>query len=232
MSHLRKRSKTRPMELDLGVTVASREPEGGPVRSYEKTGLRFDQRCVSGNETNGWKLELNTIMASEETDRQKRILELYDLHASSLYKYLRSLGLARVEAEDSIQEIFVRLAIHLLQKEDQDVNLRAWLFQVAHNISMDIHRSNRRMQAKTEPASEMSVEPADPGADPERMYLDKERMRRLNAAIERLTPQQRNAVLLRSQGLRYMEIGSVLAVSESRAIALVKRGLTRLADGL
>ena len=158
-------------------------------------------------------------------------MELYDACSSPLYKYLCTLGLDREEAEDAIQETFLRLAGHLTE-QGNDVNLRAWLFQVAHNLSMDKHRSDRRDRARLEESSDVAVEFADPSAGPEHIYLQKEAMMRADAALNRLTPQQRNGILLRAQGLRYMEIGAVLGVSESRAIHLVKRGLKRLAGDL
>lgn len=172
-----------------------------------------------------------SLTEQEDEKRQKQIMELYDSHSSSLYKYLRTLGLVRDEAEDVIQEAFLRLASHLLEG-GADSNLRSWIFQVAHNLSMDKHRGRRRSKTSNEAVDEITVEPTDPAADPEQIYLHKETIQRVNSAMTRLTPQQRNGVLLRAQGLRYMEIASVLGVSESRAIHLVKRGLMRLTGGL
>jgi DNA-directed RNA polymerase specialized sigma24 family protein len=48
-------------------------------------------------------------------------------------------------------------------------------------------------------------------------------------AIARLTPQQRYAVLLRSEGLRYREIGEVLGMGTKRVAELIQRALVRLA---
>lgn len=174
---------------------------------------------------------LFSLTETEDTQRQKKIMEFYDAYAASLYKYLRGLGLAKEESEDAIQECFLRLASHLMEGAE-DLNLRSWLFQVAHNLSMDVHRKNRRDRATTEPASEVLIEPIDPNSDPEDLYLRKEAMQRANEAMTQLTPKQRHGVLLRAQGLRYMEIATVLGVSESRAIYLVKRALLRLAEGL
>jgi RNA polymerase sigma-70 factor (ECF subfamily) len=69
----------------------------------------------------------------------------------------------------------------------------------------------------------------DPEMNPETLYLKKEVMTRLDAGIARLTEQQRHCVYLRSQGLRYREIASVLGVSVSSAAELLQRAVVRLA---
>jgi len=157
-------------------------------------------------------------------------MELYDSYSPLLYKYIRGLGIARPAAEDIIQEVFLRLTRHLIDGGDSR-NLRAWLFQVAHNLAMDVHREVRREQTAVGDLG-VASESSDPDSDPEVIFLRKETMKRVSAAMTGLTPKQRNGVLLRAQGLRYLEIASVLKVSESRAIYLVKRALMRLAGGL
>jgi RNA polymerase sigma-70 factor, ECF subfamily len=159
------------------------------------------------------------------------VMELYDAYSPQLYKYIRGLGIARAEAEDTVQEVFLRLATHLIDGGDCR-NLRAWVFQVAHNLSMDVHREVRRDQTAAGDLGGMVAERSDPDSDPEAIYLQKETMQRVGAALTELTPKQRDGVLMRAQGLRYLEIASVLKVSESRAIYLVKRALMRLAGGL
>lgn len=52
-------------------------------------------------------------------------------------------GVISDEAEDVIQETFVRLARLAFPPNTED-NLRAWLFHVAHHLSMDVHCFQRR----------------------------------------------------------------------------------------
>ncbi len=206
-----------------------------PLFVYEKTELLTgDAHGLEGrvhNRTSG----LDTLPGQEERERQhKQIRELYDLHNAALFNYLRSLGLTRDEVEDFHQETFLRLAQHIAEGEDgkKDGNLRSWIFQVAYHLSMDRYRAVRRDAAHMEPLSEVIEEPVDLETDPERIYLQQERTKLVNAAITKLTPQQRSSVLLRAQGMRYIDIGKVLGVSEPRAIYLVKRGLKCVAGGL
>jgi RNA polymerase sigma-70 factor (ECF subfamily) len=173
-----------------------------------------------------------TIPERDAPEWRNRILELHDLLNRSLYRYLRSLGLAPDEAEDVLQETFLRLAGHLKQGRSDD-NLRSWLFQVAHNLAMDVHRAGQReRQDESYPCRCTVDEPIDPDANPERTYIQKEQTRQLMMAMSQLTLRQRNSVLLRAEGLRYREIAVALGVSEQRALHLVKRALLRLTGGM
>ncbi len=214
-----------------GCMLASGLEKAVPLRGSGKLNWMSDDNRGRKATVRIRNSKLHSLTEREDTERQRKMMELYDAYSSALNKYLRSLGLTQDETEDAIQETYLRLAGHFIEG-GEDGNLRSWLFQVAHNLSMDVHRASRRDRENTQAESEIVIEPADPEANPERIYLGKERMNRVNAAMARLTPQQRSGVLLRAQGLRYMEIGAVLGVSESRAIYLVKRGLMRLAGGL
>jgi RNA polymerase sigma-70 factor (ECF subfamily) len=157
-------------------------------------------------------------------------LSLYDALAPKLVQFLRNLGLSRDEREDVVQEVFLRLVGHL-RKGNSEENLHAWIHQVAHNLAMDVHRRNRRGREEVELEFEQVNEPVDEVANPERVYLQKERFKRLKMAMLQLTKQQYTSIRLRIRGLCYREIGELMGVSEQRAIHLVKRGMQRLRGG-
>ena len=69
-------------------------------------------------------------------------------------------------------------------------------------------------------------------ANPEHSALAEERTRRLRAAIEKLPPQQRECMLLRSSGLRYREIAEILGINTSSVGSLVQRAMARLSEDL
>lgn len=162
---------------------------------------------------------------------RQRTLKLYDSLNPRLSQFLRGLGLNKDEMDDVIQESFLRVAGHIKSGNSED-NLQAWVYRVAHNLAMDVHRSNRREYEEVELKFEPGDEPIDLKSNPEWIYLQKEQLRRLKAAMLELTAQQYNSILLRTQGLRYREIGELLGISEQRAIHLVKRAMQRLMGGL
>ena len=161
--------------------------------------------------------------------RRNQVAKLYDEIRPSLMAYLGGLGLSVDESEDIIQECFLRLVRHLANKRDEE-NLRGWLFRVAHNLTMDAFRAGKRYVAESadeddSPAHEIT----DTSLSPEEVVIKREELRRVWAAMGRLTQQQRHAVLLRAEGLRYREISAVLGMPTQRIGELVQRALARLA---
>ena len=142
------------------------------------------------------------------------------------------MGLSVEEAEDVIQESFLRLLRHLANKRDAE-NLRGWLFRVAHNLTMDLFRAGKRYLSESmDDESSPVLGIADTSLGPEELAIKGDELRRIWAAMERLTQPQRQAVLLRAEGLRYREISDVLGISTQRVGELVQRALARLAGDL
>jgi RNA polymerase sigma-70 factor (ECF subfamily) len=161
--------------------------------------------------------------------RRNQVAKLYDEIRPSLMAYLGGLGLSVDESEDIIQECFLRLVRHLASKRDEE-NLRGWLFRVAHNLTMDLFRAGKRYIAESTDEDDSPVlEVADTSLSPEEIVIKREELRRVWTAMGRLTQQQRYAVLLRAEGLRYREISAVLGMPTQRIGELVQRALTRLA---
>jgi RNA polymerase sigma-70 factor, ECF subfamily len=163
---------------------------------------------------------------------RKRILDLYDSVRPTLSAYLISLGLSRTQAEDVVHDTFLKLIEHLMNKNDEQ-DLRGWVFRVGHNLAINLHQSafHRLSDSIAEPQISHAV-PADSSLSPEGMAIKKEELRRVHAAMARLSEQQRYAVLLRAEGLRYREIAEVLGVSSQRVAEIVQRALERLSGDL
>lgn len=193
-------------------------------------GLRL---AADGAETNR---SVSPMSLFAETDqpkpmREAQVIDLYDRLRPSLLTYLGGLGLTLNEAEDIIHDSFIKLFDHLAAKGD-DQNLRGWLFRVAYNLAMDLFRDGRRIQSSDVDGVDMLELMVDSSLSPEERTIRNDEIRRLRLALNRLTPQQRSAVLLRAEELRFREIGDVLGVSTKRVSELVQRALARLAGDL
>lgn len=165
---------------------------------------------------------------SGDAAARQRIIDLYDDLRPSLCAYLCTLGVSSDQAEDVIQETFLRLVRHRFERSTHE-NLRAWLFRVAHNLSMDVHRSQRRWSHnKDEQSNSIIRRCADPGPTPEQQVIFDERRRQFENAFAQLTPKQRQCVLLRAEGFRYREIALTLGVSVQRVGELMQRSITLL----
>jgi RNA polymerase sigma-70 factor (ECF subfamily) len=197
------------------------------------------QNCREvGRPRNGSGAEAGAVTSSElgicapEQSRtartRQRIIELYDRLRPSLRAYLCCLGMSPDQGEDVIQETFLRLVRHRSEQGAED-NLRAWVFRVAHHLSMDVHRSQRRWSYSHDDESRPMIrERTDPGPSPEQQVLLEERMRRFENAFAQLTPKQRQCVLLRAEGFRYREIATTLGISVQRVGELMQRSIALL----
>jgi RNA polymerase sigma-70 factor (ECF subfamily) len=173
----------------------------------------------------------NAIEERRILNHRERVIQLFREIRLPLYGYLVCIGLKPHEADDIVQEAFLRLHRQL----ESGVNIeepRAWVFRVAHNVSLNAQRVQRRLvpESDLDPKEGSKLEQrCDPEPNPEELYLRKEVMQRLDAGIAHLTEQQRQCVYLRAQGLRYREIAVVLGVSVSSAAEMLQRAIVRLA---
>ena len=188
----------------------------------------------SGTQLPGSAAEVNPFPVSDfrilastplgQAERRQTIAELYDLLRPPLSAYLCYLGMNTDQAEDVIQDTFLRLFVCRLDPGRTD-NLRAWIFRVAHNLSMDVHRAQRRWSKGNEDEPYPGIrERIDPAPSPEQRILLVERMR----LFEQLTPKQRQCVLLRAEGFRYREIAIALGVSVQRVGEIMQRSIVLL----
>jgi RNA polymerase sigma-70 factor, ECF subfamily len=151
---------------------------------------------------------------------------LYRELRKPLLRYLVCLGLSSDEAQDVVQDAFLGLQRHLAAGGAQD-NIRSWLFRVAHNRARNRQNSyDRRFASPLEPA----MDSASDEATPERALLEKEKLGRLEKAIRQLADSERECLLLRAEGLRYREIGEVLAIPTSTVADTVARAIKKLAE--
>jgi RNA polymerase sigma-70 factor, ECF subfamily len=173
-------------------------------------------------------VEIFTSEHSDYVTTRQRIIDLYDDLRPALYAYLCALGVSSDQAEDVIQETFLRLVRFRFERSTHD-NLRAWLFRVAHNLSMDVHRFQRRWSQHNDEQSQPVIRHrADPGPTPEQQVILDERRRQFENAFAQLTPKQRQCVLLRAEGFRYREIALTLGVSVQRVGELMQRSISLL----
>ncbi|MGE0131712.1 MAG: RNA polymerase sigma factor [Blastocatellales bacterium] len=163
---------------------------------------------------------------------EEQLTELFDLLQAPLCGYLIKLLGSPAEAEDVTQEAFLRLYSHL-QCGKPVPNARAWLFRVAHNLAVDRQRNEHR----AEPLSadgwrQLGEQMADPAPQPEETALEREKMARMQAALARLSPQERHCLYLRMEGLRYREIAEVLGVQTPTVVTFLTRGIKKLTKDL
>jgi RNA polymerase sigma-70 factor (ECF subfamily) len=166
------------------------------------------------------------------TALQEQVSQLFEEARDDVYRYLLTIGLYPPQAQEAVQEVFLRLYT-TLRKGEEIQNLRAWIFRVAHNLGLKI-RARQHSERPFDPevgvryANQYLAQCATQTGTPETELLERERMARFHSAVEGLSEQQRRCLLLRMEGLRYPEIGSVLGISASAVGEFLRRAMVRL----
>ena len=161
----------------------------------------------------------------------QEVAGLFDQLRDPLYRYFLCLGLSHDDAGDGVQETFLRLHQHLRRHGDS-TNLRGWIFQVARNLVRNqIKRAGRQRTEALDEVIARQASGGDPVGSPEEQVLRRERLLRLQRAIAKLTPPQRECLRLRASGLRYREIAEVMGIGISSVGELVQRATGRLREG-
>jgi RNA polymerase sigma-70 factor (ECF subfamily) len=154
------------------------------------------------------------------------VTTLYRELRQPLLRYLVCLGLSADEAQDVVQDAFLMLHRHLAAGGSTE-NVRGWVFRVAHNGARN---RQKRYERRFAASLDTEAEPIARDATPERVAIEKERVRHLGEAIRGLPDCERECLLLRAEGLRYREIGEVLNIPTSTVADTVDRAIRRLAE--
>jgi RNA polymerase sigma-70 factor, ECF subfamily len=150
-------------------------------------------------------------------DVEAEVVALFEQHGTALYRFCHGMLGSRADAQDVVQETFLKLLGHLRTGGDH-TNVRAWLFAVAANACRDRMRQRRRWLPWRVELDVRTVEPAGDTRD----------VACVRAAWRRLSPRDRMLLSLRAQGLSYREIGVAAGIRESSVGRLLARAVDRI----
>jgi RNA polymerase sigma-70 factor, ECF subfamily len=162
--------------------------------------------------------------------------EIYDRYSARIYNFAFRFLKNAEAAEDATQEVFVKMIRHANQFHG-DAKLSTWLFSITANWCRDYLR---KADNKPKESDDVLVTlPTSGELSPERNLERREDEQRVRRALNALTPEQREAILLsRYQGLSYAEIAQIAGCSEGavktrvfRAMETLKKALTSEAGG-
>jgi RNA polymerase sigma-70 factor (ECF subfamily) len=131
---------------------------------------------------------------------------LYARHEARLFAFLRAM-LERGDAEEVLHDAFLSALKDQRAVFDRDGAFRAWLYRVARNLALNRRRSTQRHDRKIAAAK---TEEAVPAADEE--LASRQLEIALTAAIGRLPETMGELWHLRTSGLSYEQIASVIDV--------------------
>jgi RNA polymerase sigma-70 factor (ECF subfamily) len=156
--------------------------------------------------------------------------EIYDRYSGRIYNFALRFLKNSEAAEDATQEVFVKMIRHASQFQG-DAKLSTWLFSITANWCRDFLR---KADNKSKESDDVLVTlPAPLDQSPDRNLERREDEQRIQRALQVLTPEQREAILLsRYQGLSYAEIAQISGCSEGAVKTRVFRAMETLKKAL
>jgi RNA polymerase sigma-70 factor (ECF subfamily) len=155
--------------------------------------------------------------------------EIYDRYSGRIYNFAFRFLRNAEAAEDATQEVFVKMLKHANQFHG-DAKLSTWLFSITANWCRDyLRKADNKIKESEDVLVTLPAQTNGPDRNLEQRQ-DEERVRR---ALEKLTDEQREAILLsRYQGLSYAEIAQIAGCSEGAVKTRVFRAMETLKKAL
>lgn len=140
-------------------------------------------------------------------DDARRLERLFEHNRDLIWRFALRMTADRAEAEDLLQETFLRAATHRRNLPSPERAARAWLTRTLVNMCRDrarrgaVRRRYREALATNEP---------HPSSDPEKLAVARQQM---DAALDELSPRRRAVLVLRElDGFEEAEVAELLGL--------------------
>jgi RNA polymerase sigma-70 factor (ECF subfamily) len=152
--------------------------------------------------TQGRAVDPDAELVAAARTQPAEFLALYDRYFERVLGYVRMRIRDGATCEDVTSQVFTT-ALEQIGRFRGEGSFAGWLFQIARNAVLDVHR---RRVAEPFLEDRAALEPG-----PEEHVLERERAKELHAAIRRLRPDQQHLLALRyGAGLGFEEIGVIV----------------------
>ncbi|WP_321470598.1 sigma-70 family RNA polymerase sigma factor [uncultured Paludibaculum sp.] len=168
------------------------------------------------------------ISSGVEQDPDQLVADLYTVHASGLHRYLLLTGSRPADADELLQDAFLRL-FRCVRDGEQIEKPKAWLIRTLQNLRTDwARRESGHGLLMRNVGARGDLAWSSPDRGPEAAMIDHQRFERLRAAMGSLTERQHQYVLMRSEGMTLREIASVHGVTVQSVAETCARAIERL----
>jgi len=154
----------------------------------------------------------NRLLSDERLTRravggdERAFAAIFRRYHQSIYRYCLSIVGNPEDAQDALQNTMIKV-LRALPGEERRIELKPWLYRIAHNESIDLLRRRRETR-------ELDVEQIAPGYGLAEDAATRERLRGLIADLKELPDRQREVLVMRElSGLEFEEIGAALSTS-------------------
>jgi len=168
--------------------------------------------------------------------------EIVNLYHRRIYNVCYRFAGASEDAEDLTQEVFIKMYRTLKSYDASKGALITWVTTITRNLLVDHFRRSKQERltdslesapAGDQDAPTLGEQLPDLGPSPDAGVQTQEAQRMVHQALQKLSPELREAVILRDlQDMDYREIAQALRVPEGTVKSRINRGRAELARHL
>ncbi|HEU4738234.1 MAG TPA: sigma-70 family RNA polymerase sigma factor [Solirubrobacterales bacterium] len=141
---------------------------------------------------------------------ERAFAAIFRRYHQPLYRFCLAIVGNPEDAQDALQNTMVKV-MRALPGEERRIELKPWLYRIAHNEAIDLLRRRRETR-------QLDAELAAPGYGLAEDAATRERLRRLLTDLGELPERQRETLVMRElAGLEFEEIGAALGTSDAVA---------------
>jgi RNA polymerase sigma-70 factor (ECF subfamily) len=156
------------------------------------------------------------------------LAQIHDQYYGAIYRYLTFRVSDAQTAEDLAGEVFIRFLGALRDRHTPPNTIRGWLFGAAQNVLKEHYRKQKQMNW-----TELDESIAGHERTPEQHLEARAGQEQLRAALDELTPEQRDVLALRfGFGLPIKDVAATVNKSEGSVKMLQVRAISALARRL
>ena len=179
----------------------------------------------------GWMEIPNSAVAEfARTDQVEAVLAtLVNQHSGTLYRVAYSVLRNAADAEDAVQEAFLRVLRHRSTLHEVR-DYRVWLIRIVWNVVLDRKRRMKTRPETDDVADLARVLPVE-GLSAEERAAAAQHHAYVLACVDQLPPKERQVLLLSAfEELSSVEIAGVLGITESSVRSRLFRARNLMAD--
>ncbi len=158
---------------------------------------------------------------------ERAFAAIFRRYHQDLYRFCLAIVGNPHDAQEALQNTMAKV-LRALPGEEREIELKPWLYRIAHNESIDLLRRRREMH-------ELDVEQVAPGYGLAEDVVTRERLRQLLDDLRELPERQREVLVMRElSGLDFEEIGGALGTSGAVArqtLYEARQSLRQMSEG-
>mgnify|MGYP000159068886 CR=1 FL=1 len=168
------------------------------------------------------------LVKQVKTGDQAAFADLYDLFAQRLYAYIRIKISSQTDAEDILQEVFLKAWVGIKNLEIDNLNFSAWLYKVAGNTINDYYRKKYRSPGEVELEKAANFASEDSPADDASHGLKRSAVKQ---ALDSLPSHYKEVIELRFfQDFSVADTASIMGKNSVSVRVWQHRALSRLKE--